>query len=67
MIAEWASADSALLDRLDYDPELVIEVCAAALGDIEEAWQPFAARFAALARGELADGSPRRNLPLLGQ
>ncbi|MGA3488075.1 type 1 glutamine amidotransferase [Micromonosporaceae bacterium DT55] len=67
MIAEWASADSALLDRLDYDPDLVTEVCAAALGDIEEAWQPFAARFAELARGELADGSPRRNLPLLGQ
>lgn len=67
MIAEWTAADALLLERLDYDPELVVEVCTAALGDIEEAWQPFVAGFAELARGELADDSPRRNLPLLGQ
>ena len=43
------------------------------MDDLEEVWQPFAARFAALALGRLPDGAepaasrPRRQLPLLGQ
>lgn len=65
MIADW-STGSALLAELGYDPELVVAACAAAMVDVEEVWQPFAARFAALARGELDDGTPRRTLPLLG-
>jgi GMP synthase-like glutamine amidotransferase len=66
MIADWA-ADSALLADLGYDPERVIAACAAVMPDLEEAWQPFAIRFAALAQGQLAGAEPRRNLPLLGQ
>ncbi|MEO3817149.1 type 1 glutamine amidotransferase [Plantactinospora sp. B24E8] len=66
MIAEWAT-DSAILAELDYDPELVVAVCAEVLPDIEEVWQPFAARFAMLAQGRLAGAEPRRTLPLLGQ
>ncbi|WP_341717029.1 type 1 glutamine amidotransferase [Micromonospora sp. FIMYZ51] len=65
MIAEWAN-DSALLAELGYDPQLVIAACDAVLVDIEEVWQPFAARFAALALGELDDSGSRRSLPLLG-
>ena len=66
MIAEWA-ADSTVLAELDYDPELVVAACAAVLADVEEVWQPFAARFAALAMGQLDGAEPRRTLPLLGQ
>jgi GMP synthase-like glutamine amidotransferase len=62
MIADWA-ADSATLAELGYDAEVVVDACVSRLGDIEETWQPFAARFAALALGEL---SPPRSLPLLG-
>lgn len=64
MIADWV-ADSALLAELGYDPEVVVAACAAVMVDVEEVWQPFAARFAALARGELDEGA-RRSLPLLG-
>ncbi|MEE6262179.1 type 1 glutamine amidotransferase [Plantactinospora sonchi] len=66
MVAAWA-ADSAVLAELDYDPELVVAACAEVLSDIEEVWQPFAARFAMLAQGRLAGAEPRRTLPLLGQ
>ncbi|MBM0239652.1 type 1 glutamine amidotransferase [Micromonospora sp. ATA32] len=66
MIADWA-ADSDLLAELGYDPELVVAACARVMADVEEVWQPFAIRFAALALGELADDdAPRRSLPLLG-
>jgi len=65
MIAEW-SRDSAVLAELDYDPELVVAACDRVMADVEEAWQPFAIRFAALALGELGDDNPRRSLPLLG-
>ncbi|WP_405105864.1 type 1 glutamine amidotransferase [Micromonospora sp. NBC_01405] len=65
MIADWAT-DSALLDQLGYDPELVVAACDRVMADIEEVWQPFAIRFAALALGELSGDGVRRNLPLLG-
>ncbi|MFF3854674.1 type 1 glutamine amidotransferase [Micromonospora sp. NPDC002575] len=65
MIADWA-AGSALLDELGYDPELVVAACDRVMADVEEVWQPFAIRFAALALGELGDDSVRRPLPLLG-
>ena len=38
---------------------------AAVLDDIQDVWQPFALRFAAVARGEL-EVLPARQLPLLG-
>ena len=65
MIAGWAEG-SALVAELGYDPERVVAACAALMGDVEDVWQPFAARFAALALGELDAAEPRRNLPLLG-
>jgi GMP synthase-like glutamine amidotransferase len=64
MIADWA-ADSPLLAELDYDPELVVAACAEVLPDIEEVWQPFALRFAALALGKLPGADDRPTLPLL--
>jgi hypothetical protein len=72
MIEDWARTDVAALDELGYDPGAVVAATAAVLADVEEAWQPFAARFAALALGSLPDadipvpGTPR-TLPLLGQ
>ncbi|RKN50919.1 type 1 glutamine amidotransferase [Micromonospora endolithica] len=66
MIADWSSG-SELLAELGYDPELVVAACDAVMVDVEEVWQPFAARFAALALGELDDAATRRTLPLLGQ
>ncbi|KXK61935.1 glutamine amidotransferase [Micromonospora rosaria] len=66
MIAQWCAADAALLADLGYDPELVVAACEAVMVDVEEVWQPFAARFAALALGELTDATVRPTLPLLG-
>ncbi|HWB36075.1 MAG TPA: type 1 glutamine amidotransferase [Rugosimonospora sp.] len=72
MIAEWVAGDPGTLDLLGYDPDLVVDACDAAMVDVEEAWRPFAHRFAAVARGELSTeglenpAGPRR-LPLLGQ
>ncbi|MFG2059010.1 type 1 glutamine amidotransferase [Micromonospora sp. NPDC048930] len=65
MIADWAR-DSTQLAELGYDPELVVAACERVMVDVEEVWQPFALRFAALALGELDDDTTRRSLPLLG-
>lgn len=72
MIAAWTVSDRALLDELGYDPEVVVGAVAEVLADVEEVWQPFAARFAALALGTLPDADIPvpgniRPLPLLGQ
>ncbi|AGZ40102.1 type 1 glutamine amidotransferase [Actinoplanes friuliensis] len=72
MIAEWTRTDSATLDELGYDAEAVVAATAEVLADVEEVWQPFAARFAALALGQLPDADipnpgTLRTLPLLGQ
>jgi GMP synthase-like glutamine amidotransferase len=70
MIEQWAADDQAALDELGYDPEAVVYATAELLPDVEEVWQPFAARFASLALGTLPDadipitGGP--TLPLLG-
>lgn len=66
MIASW-TADSTMLAELGYDADAVIAACDAVLADVEEAWQPFAIRFAALAQGQLEGAEPRRDLPLLGR
>ncbi|GIH18763.1 type 1 glutamine amidotransferase [Rugosimonospora africana] len=69
MIANWVANDRPLLDDLGYDPEVVIDACNLIMVDLEEAWQPFAERFAAVAKGELATPPPEppgRRLPLLG-
>ena len=72
MIAAWTRTDVAGLNELGYDAEAVVEATAAVLADVEEVWQPFAARFASLALGTLPDADmPQpgtgRTLPLLGQ
>jgi GMP synthase-like glutamine amidotransferase len=70
MIERWTVSDADVLAELGYDPEAVVAATAAALADVEEVWQPFAARFAALALGTLPDADiPNpggRTLPLLG-
>jgi len=71
MIADWAAADDGPMIELGYDAQAVVAATAAVLADIEEVWQPFAARFAALALGELPDADlptagGQRTLPLLG-
>ena len=66
MIADWAADNDDVLADLGTDAATrSMAGCAAVMDDIEEVWQPFAARFAAVARGEL-DTTPTRVLPLLG-
>jgi GMP synthase-like glutamine amidotransferase len=72
MIQQWAADDATTLDELGYDAEAVLYAIADILPDVEEVWQPFAARFAALALGELPDADipvagTGSHLPLLGQ
>ncbi|WP_436522352.1 type 1 glutamine amidotransferase [Actinoplanes sp. HUAS TT8] len=66
MMADWVRDGAADLDELGYDPEAVVLAVAEILPDVEEVWQPFAARFAALALGKLPDAETPRTLPLLG-
>ena len=65
MIASWAADNTSTLADLGTDADSVVAQCAAVLDDIEDVWQPFASRFAAVARGTL-DVLPARSLPLLG-
>ncbi|MFY1637275.1 type 1 glutamine amidotransferase [Solwaraspora sp. WMMB335] len=65
MISTWA-AGSTVLAQLQLPADVVVEACAEVLGDIEDVWQPFAARFAALALGQLQAPEGPRTLPLLG-
>lgn len=54
MIAAWVARNRELLDQLDRDPEALRAATEAVLPDVGQVWQPFAARFAALTRGEPA-------------
>jgi GMP synthase-like glutamine amidotransferase len=72
MIAEWAHTESGVLAELGYDADVVVAATAGVLADVEEVWQPFAARFAALALGalpgaDIPNPGTGRTLPLLGQ
>jgi GMP synthase-like glutamine amidotransferase len=72
MIERWAADDQATIDELGYDREAVEYATTGVLADVEEVWQPFTARFAALALGTLPDADipvpgTARTLPLLGQ
>jgi GMP synthase-like glutamine amidotransferase len=60
MVQRWAADDRATLDELGYDQEAVVYAIAEVLADVEEVWQPFAARFAALALGSL----PAADIPI---
>jgi GMP synthase-like glutamine amidotransferase len=67
MFASWAVGNEAPLATVGLTPETVVAAVDAVMDDLEEVWRPFAARFAALARGELVPGDPMRpELPLLG-
>ena len=65
MIGDWAASNTKVLADLGTDAATLVEECAAVLDDIQDVWQPFALRFAAVARGEL-EVLPARQLPLLG-
>jgi GMP synthase-like glutamine amidotransferase len=61
MIGDWAATNPDLGAEA---PDVVAE-CAVVMDDIEDVWQPFALRFAAVAKGELST-APGRTLPLIG-
>jgi GMP synthase-like glutamine amidotransferase len=65
MIGNWAATNTKTLAELGTDADSLIEECAAVLEDIQDVWQPFALRFAAVVRGDL-EVLPVRQLPLLG-
>jgi GMP synthase-like glutamine amidotransferase len=79
MVAAWARADALALAELGLTPDDVVAATQELEDDLFEVWQPFATRFAALARGELPstaqtlpttaqtpEPGPGRQLPLLG-
>ena len=70
MITDWAVSEAQLLSDLGRTVEEVVGPVDALMDDLFEVWHPFAHRFAAVARGELAPATPspvsRRDLPLLG-
>lgn len=73
MVAYWASRRRPLLAELGVTAEEVVASVDALMDDLFEVWQPFASRFAALARGELGGAQSAsygsgtgRELPLLG-
>jgi hypothetical protein len=70
MIADWAGSDGEMLAELGLTAEGLVERAAAVMDDMFEVWQPFALRFAMVARGELslAEPAPRagRDLPVVG-
>jgi GMP synthase-like glutamine amidotransferase len=63
MVERWVATSRDLLDRLGRDPARLLADTDLVLDDIAEVWRPFAARFAATARGELAPAGA--DLPLL--
>ena len=60
MVADWARADQAVLADLDLRADDVVAACAALMGELEDTWQPFAWRFAALAQDALPEALARR-------
>jgi GMP synthase-like glutamine amidotransferase len=68
MIADWAANSGPDLAGLGTDAASVVARVADLADDLFEVWQPFATRFAALARGErLGGAATMRQLPLLGR
>ena len=73
MVSVWARSDELHLAELGVTPEEVVAAIQSLEDDLFEVWQPFATRFAALARGELPvsaqtpEPKPGRQLPLLGR
>ncbi|GGJ84602.1 glutamine amidotransferase [Pilimelia anulata] len=68
MFAGWVDDNRPLLADLGLDPAELVAAADATMADLADVWQPFAARFAALALG--GDATPvrdRRSLPIVGQ
>src|SRR5690606_31403676 len=65
MVRRWAATSGPLLERLGLDADALVAATERVLDDVAEVWQPFAARFAALAQGKLGPAGP--DLPLLGR
>jgi GMP synthase-like glutamine amidotransferase len=55
MVARWAGGDVAFLAELGMQPEELVAACDALMGELEDTWQPFAWRFAALALDRLPE------------
>jgi GMP synthase-like glutamine amidotransferase len=68
MLAGWVDSNPELLAAQGLDGEVLVAYANALTDDLFEVWHPFATRFAAVARGELAPAQPLpgRQLPLLG-
>jgi GMP synthase-like glutamine amidotransferase len=66
MIAGWADENVPALVELGLDRDAIVDGVDAIMDDVAEVWQPFAARFAWLALGELDSPPERRTLPLIG-
>jgi GMP synthase-like glutamine amidotransferase len=69
MFADWAATSGELLADLGRDADELVGEVDALMDDLFEVWHPFAHRFAAVARGELAPAEPfpaRRDLPIRG-
>ncbi len=64
MMADWAQDGIDTLIEFDIDPIDLLNSIDAAQADVEAVWKPFAARFAALVKGELATAPA--GLPMLG-
>ncbi|WP_163506975.1 type 1 glutamine amidotransferase [Fodinicola acaciae] len=64
MLAAWIAEVPDLVAAHGYDPDELLERFVAVLDDVEEAWRPFAERFASVVRGELPSGRP--GLPIIG-
>jgi GMP synthase-like glutamine amidotransferase len=67
MVADWASGDSAVLRAVGVSGDEVVGSVAALQDDVFEVWHPFAYRFAAIARGELAVVQTDRDRPRTGR
>ena len=69
-LASWVAQDGPLLAELGMSGEDIVASAQALQDDLFEVWHPFAIRFAAFARGELAPPPeapiPGRQLPLRG-
>jgi GMP synthase-like glutamine amidotransferase len=70
MISDWVAGNEEVLDELGIGAGVLMERTEEVMADLAEVWQPFAERFAAVARGELGGALPDfggvRELPLLG-
>lgn len=66
MVAGWAAAAADRLRAHGLDPDLLVAAAEEVMGLLTDVWQPFAARFAAVARGEMST-TGRPDLPLISR